>query len=584
MKNQELSINGTGIGNDIAFGDIFLYCSDLNVPIYDIVHSDIESECKKLEDALSVSKGQILSLIEKSSNDENVKDILEAHILMLEDKCVKNEVCNLIKTELKNIEHVYDIVMTRFTNQFQAIPDKTLAERASDVIDIKNRVIKNMLGSAHTKSNAEKLKGSVVIAKNIIPSEVLYFDSVNISAVVIESGSSTSHSAILFNALGIPSLFGVRNITKRAKTATDAIVDTKNNLIVLNPSNNTVAKYYEIKKEIEIEKESLLQDSKLECVTKDGVNIETLANIDIPEDTDNAIKYGASAIGLYRTEFLYLSDNDNNHVDVLDEERQFNTYKSIVMKFNTFTTIRTLDLGGDKIFTVDMKHQKDDNPFLGFRAIRFCLSNKSIFKTQLHAILRASHYGKINLMIPMVSVIREIIETKKIIEEVKKDLDNNNIDYDKNIKIGVLVETPSAAILIDKIVKHVDFISIGSNDLVQYTLACDRTNEKINYLYNSLDLSVIRLLKNIIETANKNNIPVSMCGEMAGNTLYTDILLGMGLKIFSMSSLSIPIFKRYVRNINIKDCRELVEKILNCDFDEEIKKLIKDFKNKNKAW
>lgn len=571
---------GIGVGSTVAVGSVFLYTDKLLTPIYPIKKEDIENELNRFHKAVEESKKQIFAL--QTTVEEGISQILSMHIVMLEDKVIHKEIVDSIEEQLHNIDHIYNNIMDKYIEKLSSLSDATLAERANDIVDIKHRVLKNLSGS-----NSDKLSGvpkkSIIIAQNLTPSNTLNFHNADIAGFILETGGATSHTAILAKALGIPAIFGISDIIRTAKNGDMVIVDSVNNLVILNPNKEEIEKYKSVKEEIDAQRAECLILSKGEAKTKDGVDIAVLANLDIPEETDNALKYGASGVGLYRTEFLYLY-SDNNIARLPSEDEQFEVYKTILEKVQTSVVIRTLDLGGDKVFPDGMQPIKDKNPFLGWRAIRFCLANTEIFKTQLRAILRASAYGKAKIMIPMISTVEEVIETKDLIEECKQELKNLAIKFDENIKIGVLIETPSAALSSDIISKYSDFISIGSNDLIQYTLACDRTNEKINYLYNPLDVAVLKLIKYSIDSANKNNLEITLCGEMAGTVLYTPILLGLGLRSFSMSALSIPDIKKCIRSLSIKDCEKLAGDVFESGRKEDIENIINTFFKENVSF
>lgn len=557
MPDKRTILNGNGVGDDVAIGNSFFYTPSLSTPIYKIEENDIEDEYKRFDKAVKKSIEEIEQL--QKHADNNIRNILDTHILMLQDKVITRQVKEEVKEKLFNIEHIYDMIISGYLDKLSSIKNKMLTERSSDIVDIKSRLIRNLI-HPDLGDYSEVPKDSIVIAKTLTPSDVLKFNSIGVLGFIVESGGYTSHAAILAKSFGITTIFNITDISSKIKNGKKIIIDCRSNIVIMNPSEKDINNYSILSEQIKQLKEKSIIDSKEAAITKDNIEIKVHANIDIPEETESLLKYGVDSIGLYRTEFLYIF-SDEKAANLPTEETQFRVYKNIASKIKGRVIIRTLDIGGDKILpNVDFK---EDNPFLGWRAIRFCMSNKQIFMDQIKALLRASHYGNIEIMIPMISTLEEFIETKKIIENAKTQLRDENKNFNENIKIGVLIETPSAAEIIDLIVKEADFLSIGSNDLVQYMMACDRTNEKLTYLYNPIDISVLRILKRIIKTANENNKPITLCGEMGGVTRYTPVLLGLGIRELSMSVTSIAKVKNVIRNISIEECENLVNEMLD---------------------
>lgn len=581
MRDKRTILNGQGVGDYVSIGKSFLHIDSINTPKYKIEKEDIEEEYKRFDFAIEKSIKEIESMQEYADN--NIKNILSMHILMLKDKVIIEQVKNETKEKLFNIEHIYDSIVSEYLDKLSAFSDKTLSERASDIIDIKSRVIKNLIRSNSEDSNKIP-KDCIVIAKTLTPSDVLKFNAIGVSGFIVESGGFTSHASILAKSFGISTIFNVADISNKIKNGKKIIVDCKSNIVIINPNKKDIENYTILTENIKKYKEQSIIDAREKAITKDGVEIKVNANIDIPEETESLLKYGIDSIGLYRTEFLYIfSDvNDEENSFFPSEEVQFKVYKNIASKMKGRVIIRTLDIGGDKMSPALglMDFKKEDNPFLGWRAIRFCLSNKNVFKEQLKALLRASAFGDIEIMIPMISVLEEITETKKIIEEIKLELKKENMEFNENIKVGALIETPSAAVIIDLIVKEADFISIGSNDLVQYMMACDRTNEKLSDLYNPIDISVLRMLKHIIDSTNKANKRITLCGEMGGVALYTPVLLGLGIRELSMSVTSIAKVKNTIRAISIKECEDLVNAMLDKKDNSFSKSILNSFRNR----
>ena len=532
MPDKRTILNGNGVGDDVAIGKSFLYTQSFSTPIYKIEESDVEEEYRRFDEAVRKSIEEIKIL--QNHADNNIKNILSTHILMLQDMVVTKQVKDEVKNKLFNIEHIYDTVISGYLGKLSSIENKIISERVSDITDIKSRLIRNLI-QPNSSDYSKVPKDSIVIAETLTPSDVLKFNNIGVAGFIIESGGYTSHAAILAKSFGITTIFNIADISSKIKNGKNIIIDCKSNIVIMNPSKKDINNYSILTENIKKLKEKSISDAKEKAVSKDNIEIKINANIEIPEETESLLKYGIDSIGLYRTEFLYIFSNEETASTLPTEETQFEVYKYIASKIKGRVIIRTLDIGGDKISPALGLDFKEDNPFLGWRAIRFCLSNRELFKSQIKALLRASHYGNIEIMIPMISTLEEFIETKKFIEEIKDELRKENQNFNENIKLGALIETPSAAEIIDLIVKEADFISIGSNDLVQYMMACDRTNEKLMYLYNPIDISVLRTLKRVIKTAYENKKPVTLCGEMGGVPQYTPILLGLGIRELSMS-------------------------------------------------
>ena len=581
MRDKRTILNGHGVGDYVSIGNSFLHMDSINTPIYKIEKEDIEEEYKRFDFAIEKSIKEIEDM--QKHADNNIKNILSMHILLLKDKVIIEQVKNEVKKKLTNIEHIYDNIVSDYLYKLSSVKYKTLSERASDIIDIKSRVIRNLI-QPYSKDANQIPKDCIVIAKTLTPSDVLKFNAMGVSGFIVESGGYTSHASILATSFGISTIFNVEDISNKIKNGKKIIVDCKSNIVIINPNKKDIENYKILTENIKKYKERSIIDARKKAITKDGIEIKVNANIDIPEETESLLKYGIDSIGLYRTEFLYIfSDiNDEENSIFPSEEVQFKVYKNIASKMKGRVIIRTLDIGGDKMSPALglMDFKKEDNPFLGWRAIRFCLSNKNVFKEQLKALLRASAFGNIEIMIPMISVLEEFTETKKIIEEIKLELKKENIEYDENIKVGALIETPSAAVIIDLILKEADFISIGSNDLVQYMMACDRTNEKLSDLYNPIDISVLRMLKHIIDSTNNANKRITLCGEMGGVALYTPVLLGLGIRELSMSVNSIAKVKNTIRAISIKECEDLVNSMLDKKDNDFSKSILNNFRNK----
>jgi phosphotransferase system enzyme I (PtsI) len=430
-----------------------------------------------------------------------------------------------------------------------------LKERADDVKDVGNRVVSNLRGQIHDLS--ELPSGTILIASELSPSDTAQMDKSRIEAFLTDQGGKTSHTAIIARTLEIPAIVGMGNVTSQIKDGDMVIVDANQGEAFVNPDNDLLNDYMKKREDYNNFRRRLKSLNTLPAVTSDGRKVELESNIGKPKDVDAALANGAEGVGLYRTEFLYM---DRNNLPT--EEVQFEAYKKAVTSMGSRrVTIRTLDIGGDKEIAY-LGLDKELNPFLGWRAIRFCLDNPDIFKTQLRAILRASAYGKVSIMYPMISDVNEVRRANKYLDEAKNELMQQGIPYDLDIEVGIMVEIPSAALTADILAKEVDFFSIGTNDLAQYTLAVDRGNQRVKSYYNYFQPGVLRLIKNCIKEAHKNGIYTAMCGEMAGDPEATKILLGLGLDVFSMSASSIPLVKDVIRNTTIEEAKKAAEKAL----------------------
>lgn len=577
MPNKRTILNGNSVGDNIVIGNSFIYTQSLNTPMYKIEEDDIEEEYKRFDKAVNKSIKEIEKL--QTNVNNNIKNILSTHILMLQDQVINQQVKEQVKEKLLNIEHIYDSIISGYLNKLSSINNEMLSERTSDIADIKSRLIKNLI-QPNSEHYSKINEDTIVIAKTLTPSDVLKFNNIGVLGFIIESGGYTSHAAILARSFDIATIFNITDIASKIKNGRKIIIDCQSSIVIMNPNKNDIHNYTILSEKTRKDKEQVIINAKKTAITKDNVEIKIHANIDIPEETESALKHGINSIGLYRTEFLYIFSDEEIVKSLPTEEIQFKVYKNIALKMRGKIIIRTLDIGGDKISPALGLNFKEDNPFLGWRAIRFCLSNKKLFKDQIKALLRASNYGNIEIMIPMISTLEEIRETKNIIKESKEELILEKKEFNDDIKIGVLIETPSAAAIIDLIVKETDFISIGSNDLIQYMMACDRTNEKLTYLYNPIDISVLRTLKRIVKIANENNKPVTLCGEMGSIAEYIPVLIGLGIRELSMSIPYISNIKNIIRNISIKECEELVNNMLEkCD-NNFSKSILNSFINK----
>ena len=568
-----MDLKGIPASPGIVIGRAFLFdARRFIVPAKKIKEEDIPKEIARLEEALIKTRSEIFEIQKKISKEMgyNHAEIFNAHLMVLEDRMLIEEVIENLKKERKCVEHVFAKVLEKYINVFSKMDDEYLKERISDIDDVGKRVLKNLLG-AKEKSLSELKQKVIVVAYDLSPSDTAMMHKKNVMGFVTDIGGPTSHTAIMAKSLEIPAVVGLEKATAKIKAGDMLIVDGGNGTIIVNPDANMLKKYHAMQQKFSQFGKTLLGLRDEPAETLDGHRVETMANIELPEEIDSVISHGAGGIGLYRTEYFYM-----NRRDLPTEDEQFEAYKKVVTRFKKSPVVaRTLDLGGDKFLSqLEVPHEM--NPFLGWRAIRFCLAQPEIFKVQLRAILRASAFGNLKVMFPMISGVQELKQAIAILEEAKEELRVRKIKFNEDIKTGAMIEIPSAALTCDLLAKEVDFFSIGTNDLIQYSLAVDRVNEKIAYLYKPTHPAVLRLIKNIIDSGHKENIWVGMCGEMAGETAFGLILLGLGLDEFSMSPAAIPEIKYVIRNLRFEDAKEVAKKALTLPTGEEVE----EFANK----
>ncbi len=562
---------GTIASPGIRMGKAYIYHGDnIPVPKYQIGEKDVESEIQRLHNAMETTKKEILEIQKQiaSGLSKDMADIFISHIMVLEDPQMDERARRIIVEEKRNAEWVINDISLELINSLSKIEDEYLRERIIDISDINKRVLSN-LQKRETSSLTDIDEEAVVFSPDLTPSETALMNKERILAFVTDRGGRTSHTAIMARALEIPAIVGTMNATSLVKHGDTVIVDAVHGQIIINPDENEIAEFRQYEKDFREMEIELAKLTNLPAQTIDGEEIFIYGNIEIPEEMRIIKEHGAQGIGLFRSEFLFMDRS------LPDEERQFSEYRKVVEYFNPLpVVIRTIDVGGDKVYAYT-KPYKERNPFLGCRAIRFSLENEDLFRIQLRAILRASAMGNVRLMFPMVTTVEEFLRAKGITTEIMGELDAEGIPYDRNIKIGLMVEVPSAVINADVLGKYADFFSIGTNDLVQYLLAVDRISEKIAYLYNPLDLSVLRFLKLIVATSNRLSIPLSICGEIAGEPQYTMLLLGLGFKHLSMSPGYIFQVKKIIRSVSIKECEDMVNSILCLDKVEDIENAVR---------
>ena len=561
-------LKGKGVSTGIGFGKIVILKNEEKVIEKRTVENP-EAEMQKFKQAFNQVIKETEEMIGKLSGTE--LDIMQAYLMIMQDPSLISETENAITNLNYSAEYAVEVGFNSVIQIFENMDDEYMAARSRDIADIKNRVLSKLFNEETI--NISKLEeNTIIVAKELTTSDTAKLDFKNVSGIITELGGTNSHTSIMARTHAIPAITKVEEATKIFRNGDYVAIDGLSGEIYLNPSEEEKQKLFKLKEEIQKENQELEKFKGAETKTKDGYKVELVANIGTPADVEIVLKNTAEGVGLLRSEFLYM-DSEN----MPTEEEQYNAYKEVAEKMQGKSVIiRTLDVGGDKELKY-LKLEKEANPFLGYRAIRLCLDNLNIFKTQLRAILRASHYGNLSIMFPMISSIEELREAKKIVEECKTELDNENIPYKKDIKTGIMIEIPSAALISYGLARECDFFSIGTNDLIQYTVAVERGNEKIAKLYTKFHPGVIKLVKEAINGAHDGGIFCGMCGEAAGDELYIPLLIGLGLDEFSMNSNSILKARKIISNLEKTECEKLAERILMLSSSEEVEKELKKF-------
>ncbi|QJC37951.1 phosphoenolpyruvate-protein phosphotransferase PtsI [Enterobacteriaceae endosymbiont of Donacia bicoloricornis] len=570
-------ISGILASPGISFGKAFLLKkNNIIINRNKITDNQINIEINKFLNSQKKSIKELEYIKKKLLNNLNSekKTILDGHLLLLEDEEMTKEIIFLIKNNLSTADAAVDSVIKSQIKILENLDDKYLKERIIDIKDIGDRLIKNILNL--NVINLDQINKKVIlIAKDLTPSETAQLNLKKILGFITDLGSKTSHTAIMARSLEIPAIVGTGNITNKVKTDDYIILDSINNLIYINPSIKEIKEKKIFFKQYIKEKEKLKKNSNLPAKTKDNFKIKICANIGSLKELHNIEKNGADGIGLYRTEFLFM-----NRTSLPSEEEQFNIYKTVAINMcNKSVIIRTMDIGGDKKIPY-MNLPKEENPFLGYRAIRISMDRKNILHTQLRAILRASFFGKLYIMFPMIISVEEVLFLKEELSFLKKQLQKQRYDFNKNIPIGIMIETPASAIIAHHLIKEIDFFSIGTNDLTQYTLAVDRGNDLISHLYNPIHPAILFLIKKVIDASHEVGKWTGMCGELASDEFYLPILLGMGLNELSMNAISIPKIKNIIRNIKMVKAKELADNVLLQPTIKNIKNLLLKFNKK----
>jgi phosphoenolpyruvate-protein phosphotransferase (PTS system enzyme I) len=564
------TIQGIAASSGIAIAKAFrLEEPDLSVEKKSII--DAEEEVKRFDAAVEKAKSELEIIKERAKHEmgEDKAAIFSAHLLVLSDPELLNPIKDKIRSENINAEYALKETADMFVQMFESMDNEYMKERAADIRDVTKRVLAHLLGV--TISNPSMISEEVIIvAEDLTPSDTAQLNRKYVKGFTTDIGGRTSHSAIMARSMEIPAVVGTKNVMKEIENGVIVIVDGIDGQVIVNPSPEVLAKYEKKKEDFEAQKAEWAKLVNEKTVTTDGHHVELAANIGTPDDVKGVLENGGEGIGLYRTEFLYMGRDQ-----LPTEDEQFEAYKTVLesMKGKP-VVVRTLDIGGDKELPY-LNLPKELNPFLGFRAIRLCLEEQDLFRTQLRALLRASVYGNLKIMFPMIATLEEFRQAKGILLEEKEKLVAEGVQVSDHIEIGMMVEIPSTAVLADQFAKEVDFFSIGTNDLIQYTMAADRMNERVSYLYQPYHPSILRLINMIIEAAHKEGKWVGMCGEMAGDPIAIPILLGLGLDEFSMSATSILPARSQLKKLSKKEAESFKETILSMSTTEEVVNFVK---------
>ncbi|MCU0665592.1 MAG: phosphoenolpyruvate--protein phosphotransferase [Candidatus Omnitrophica bacterium] len=563
-----IKIKGIAASSGIAIAPVYkVGKEDFVVPRQAITEQDIPLEIQAFEEALIKTRREIIDLQKHiaSQMGQDEAQIFDAHLLVLEDRMLIEEVISRLKKERLNVPYIFSEVLKKYIDVFSKIEDEYLKERTADVNDVGRRILRNLLGKTEHKGLVSLKEKVVVVAHDLSPSDTAAMHKQNVCAFATDIGGKTSHTAIMAKSLEIPAVVGVDGLSAKIKTGDTIIVDGSEGFVIINPDEQTLEFYRQQEKKLKGITDNFLRVKDQPAITLDGKHIEVNGNIEFPDEVPSVRLHGGQGIGLYRTEFFYM-----NRKDAPSEEEQYQAYKYVAQTMDPYPVIiRTLDLGGDK-FLSQFEIPNEIQPFLGWRAIRFCLARPEVFKVQLRAILRASVHGKLKLMYPMISGIEELTQANVILYQAKEELTREGLAFDQNIQVGAMIEVPSAAMTADILAKEANFFSIGTNDLIQYSLAVDRANEKVAYLYDPAHPAVLRMIKNIVDAASAAKIPVGMCGEMAGESALVLILLGLGLAELSVPPFLIPEIKYIIRSVTFPQVAKIAQEALRLTTGKQV--------------
>ena len=563
----ETRFQGLGVSPGLARGVVFVHRPETDaLPEYVVRDEELPAEIARFESALLLTRTQILDMQARIADAIGAKDasIFDAHLLVVEDRTLIDEVLRTLQRERRNIEAVFEQVAGRYASLLERMDDPYLRERCLDVHDVTRRVLNNLSGR-HVPALTEITHEHILIAPNLTPSDTALLNRQHVLAFATDAGSRTSHTAIMARSLSLPAIVGLQDVSARIESGAEALLDGYHGLLVVNPNEQTLREYEELGRRKQRVEAGLADLRETASTTRDGHHVILSANIELPEDIPTVKSSGAEGIGLYRTEFFYL-----NKARLPDEEEQFANYRQVASATLPHPIIiRTLDLGGDKSIA-NLHLPTELNPFLGCRAIRFCLQRPDVFKTQLRAILRASALGNVRMMYPLVSGLEEVRQANRVLDECKAELRAEGHAFDESMPVGIMIEVPSAALCAPELAREVAFFSIGTNDLIQYSLAVDRVNERIAHLYEPTHPAIVRLIKMVVDAAHAADIWAGVCGEMASEVALTPLLLGLGVDELSAGAALVPRVKRAVQSLEMDVCRALAASALKMDSPDAI--------------
>lgn len=567
-RKGETIFRGIPVSDGVCRGKVLvLGRAHSTVPRHEIAEGELAAEIKRFEHALVQTRKDIQEIQRKLCSDMGAKDagIFEAHLLVLEDRIVMEEAINNIREKRLNAEYAFHVVAEKYITALSAIEDEYLRERVADIRDVTTRVMNNLLG-LNTEFDLKTLKEPcIVVSYDLTPSMTAQIDRKMVIGFATDVGGRTSHTAIMARSLRIPAVVGMKNLSSEMQSGQYVLLDGINGLVILNPTDATLFEYGQIIKNRVSLDEKLMDIQGKAAVTIDGHQLVLSANVEQSSNAPEVKTYGAEGVGLFRTEYLFINRND-----FPNEEEQFKAYHEIASSLKPApVVIRTLDLGGDKQIP-HLRMPQEINPFLGWRAIRYCLQEKPVFRTQLRAILRASAHGNVKMMFPMISGLEELKEALAFVEQCKEELRKENVAFDEKMEVGAMIEIPSAVIVADALARRLKFLSLGTNDLIQYSLAVDRMNERVAHLYEPTNPAILRLIKATVEAAHQNKIWVGVCGEMAGDPVLTPLLLGLGVDELSAAPSLVPQIKYMIRKLKMTEATELANFALDCECGTEI--------------
>ena len=558
---------GIAVSQGISIGKcLVIDAEDYRIPRRSIKASQRMMEVHRVRNAFRSAINELTALESEQDKAEQrkIKDIFAVHLRFLHDRSLRKQITDLIHTKSVTAEYAVSTTLREIASHFTQVKDTYISERAADIYDIERRLLRQLLGGKQEDID-HLTEEVVVVARQLSPTQTAGFNRDFVKGLAADVGGRTGHAAIVARSLGIPAVVGLEDFTEAVNGGDTVIIDGNRGIVIAKPDEDTIAQYEEYSREFLQMEQKLDAIREKPAVTRDGIRITMLGNIEFPDEAELILEKGGEGIGLYRTEFLYLGSEQEP-----TEQDHYEAYAETIKVFdNRPIIIRTMDLGADK-YTQDKRFVREPNPFLGLRSIRFCLRNLTMFKTQLRAVLRASVLGDVKIMFPLISNIQELMQTKMILHDVMEDLDDESVAYNRDIEIGIMIETPSAALTAATLARDVKFFSIGTNDLTQYTLAVDRGNEMVSTLYSSVDPAVLRLIRTVIQDAHKSRIDLSVCGEVASEPEQVMLMLGLGVRKLSLAPPMIPEIKQIIRSVTIEDCNAIARKVLGMNSERQI--------------